>query len=373
MSETLKEGRRITLIALSIATLWLLTGGSVQSDLEIRQIVSVSTWASVNKTVQTAFSQDIEDTFVDVPVGTKISSYSDGLVPLQSGTEQPNSKPLRFRAWDTEKETAFELTKISGPGELSIFEISSLETSTILERFVVVDFGSRGIRLIERLETGSSEREYLNAAFRDGKDRPEISSAAINYLRSHGWTGTDPSEILASDPVIAEALADIRARNYSLSGFSISVVLYPAAVGVVLGLAAFGLVGPISKMRRQHLDLSNEVWVMAIPSDGRWGRIILSAQVSMVLLAVALLLWASKDLWTIRGLIDSDNRLIHGVGVIGSFSASIAVACFGLELIKANHFRKGVVRRKATRAVRLQTQRSKSIQRRLRRSRYRRD
>ena len=335
MSESLKEGRRLVIIALTLSVLWLLTSGAVRTDLTTQRVVEdLAAWVLVNDAIKKAFREDEEGTFEDAKLGQTIAKYTK-LVQVQSGTEVPEDVQLVLSPpWQLDGIGRFGVRRIRGPDQLLLFEVVSDVAIVDRANYLIGVFRNKPVVFSKPPAGASSVRDYFNIVFRDGYDGPNAKNAALNYLWSRGWKGRGVEDLKAVDPTVATAMREIRGQSYKISGLPISTTLYPAAVGILLGLLSFSLVGPIVRIRNEPIDLNREVWVMTVRLKGSLRWIIEAFQLLAIGVAIALPCLVAVQLIDLASLIDQWQRYLLFLGVAGAIAAAVSIAWFAYQVFR---------------------------------------
>lgn len=335
MSEILKEARQIILFVLVLCVLWLLTAGALRATIITRNIIEdLGVWVLLNDTLSKARSEDQHDSFEETKVGNTLEEVI-ALIPVQSGTEVPQKKPLTVRPpWDPGTVIPIKLKRLAAPEGSMLFELVSPDQRITQAGYLIAILGGR-------LEIFSfppkSLRDLYSIIYRDGYGGPKARETVLNMLWSRGWQGKTYKDLKSTDPTISGLIREIREQKYTIASLPVSPSLYPTAVSFLFLISAFNLLGPILRLRGRKIDLTNEVWIMAANYPGKNDYLLKSAQVFVAMIAAAIPLWVTIDQYHLIRLLDASERIYWWISSPGGPLISFMICVFSFLLFRARN------------------------------------
>jgi hypothetical protein len=133
----------------------------------------------------------------------------------------------------------------------------------------------------------------VRASLRDG-NRPRRWNELRPLLVKHGFVG-DPTDLSSRDAALAAARAEIDPRlpsgGVQLFGVSLSVAQFFSAVGVLLAVIAFSMIGPLLVLRSSSGRQHSQSWILVLPLSPGGARRLLEWLICSVTL-----FWAASPL-----------------------------------------------------------------------------
>jgi hypothetical protein len=338
MSEILKEARQIILFVLVLCVLWFLTGGALRTTLITRNIIEdLGVWVLLNDALSKAGAEDQEDSFRETKIGDTLEEIT-ALIPAQSGTEVPQKKRLTVSPpWQPGAVIPFKLKRLAAPEGSILFELISPDQRIMQARYLIAIL-DRGLELFSFPQAmPNSLRDLYNFIYRDGYGGPNARETVLNILWSRGWQGKIYKDLKSTDPTISSLIREIREQKYTIASLPVSPSLYPTAVSFLFLISAFNLLGPILRMKGRKIDLSNEVWIMAVNYPGKNDYLLKSAQVFVALIAAAIPLWVTIDQYHLIRLLDAPERIYWWIASPGGPLISFMICVFSFMLFRARN------------------------------------
>jgi hypothetical protein len=155
--------------------------------------------------------------------------------------------------------------------------------------------------------------------------RPSSWTSLAPHLARYGAL-SHPTNLRLSAPELWSLTgeADPSKLSVQLFGISIPIGLFLAAAGLILGVNAFAMVGPLLALRRAERAEAPGTWIMVAPTTGEWPAQVLE---SLILLVSFLWVMAPIAVLALQLTTDLDFRPLEAValsfGMLGAVVASV--------------------------------------------------
>jgi hypothetical protein len=337
--EAIREARKAILVTLTVSAVWLLTAGAVRQDLSTRKLIEdMGAWALLTDSLNKAYAADrtamgIYDylgSFDPVPVGGKVAQYRQGVFDNRGNESFEIHDLILAPAWQPGVQIAFSLQRIQAPSGLTLFRILCDDPAIASADYMAALRGDGRVTVHPGLHpVPGTFRAYENALQQGGRlIGPNRRAEVENLLRSRGWTGQGAEAIRSDDPVVAKLILEVQGKRHTVAGLPVSAALLPVAVGMLLAMAAFNLLGPVLRLCSGAEDLDQEVWTFLNRPESSIAPLVALIQVLAAALCIALPLLVAIGLTGFYPLVSGWQQVLVLFASLGAGLSALMMLAF---------------------------------------------
>lgn len=329
MNDAIRDVRGGVTALLTISIVWLATAGAVSSSLTHRDHARhLAAWLLIRDELSPL--HDELATILEEGTAARIACIPRE-VPQQSGTDVQVCDAFTIEnPWRGSRRDTLVLDRLAdAPSTLRVesrargLPFADYAVSLIRGRLWVAP--ARYIR---------TERDAHDVVLRDSLAGPEDWPAIRLRLTAEGWTGRTPDDLQLSDRSVASFIAAGLAASYTILGVPVSPGFYPTAVGCLLGLIAFMLLGPLHVLRSGTQPPVDHPWIMLTVAAGRRGRALAWARAVLTLVVLALPAAVVVNQLRVSPRLNGLERAALYVSIAGPAICCVVLAAVAVQLAR---------------------------------------